>query len=508
MIRCDALIIGGGLSARRCAEILSEKYNTLLISDGQGASPYIHGVCIPLAEEDSVETFTLDTLTSGKGQCDKTLVRTLCEGALSLAEEFDFDKREDGSYALLRPLGASVPRVASIREHTGAYVMANIETKKRFEERRLRAVRLIVRDGRALGAICYDRQTDTFVTIHSRVICLATGGFGGIFPFSTNTSDIGGDGIAMAYLAGVTLRDMEFIQYEPTAALSPAPLRGKSVITTMLYEGATFRNGSGEEFLFEKQVDKDILSKAITHEILHGIPTANGGVFYDATGVNQRIIFEKYKTYYNRYLNVGVDITREMMEVAPAPHTTLGGIVINEKCQTTIEGLFAMGEVTGGLHGANRLGGNAGLETLVFGKIAGMSADAFLQRDTQALPEIDEVRVENRPFMAEEYHTKIRHLASEALGVLRNGETLSHAREILKSILSSLSLEIQRDGAFSYDALRAYNDGLTILLAVESALARVSDVGSHTREDACIETEKYTIYQSISYGLKKEILYE
>ena len=508
MIRTDALVIGGGLTALRCAEILSEKYNTLVISDGSGASPYIHGICIPLSDEDSVECFVEDTLKSGRYQADETLVRTLCEGAQALTQDFDFDRRDDGSYDLLRPLGSSVARVASVREHTGAFVMGKIRSQKRFEEKKLRALRLLVKEGRVCGALCYDRETDSFVTISARCVCLATGGFGGIFPFSTNTSDIGGDGIAMAYLAGASLRDMEFIQYEPTAALSPESLLGKSVITTMLYEGATFRNGRGEPFLHVERVDKDILSKAIYREILHGQTTENGGVYYDATAVPREVLMHKYKSYYERYRNAGVDITSEMMEVAPAPHTTLGGVVIDTKCHTTIRRLFAMGEVTGGLHGANRLGGNAGLETLVFGKIAGESAVAFLDADNTPMPELTDVACKNQPCDCAQIHTRVRIIAKNALGVIRNGENLSHAREELLSLIETISPYLAEKGYYSFDAMRAYNDALTILLAIESALRRKSSLGAHERDDAIDEEERYTIYLAKEKGLTKERLYE
>ena len=508
MIFCDALVIGGGLTARRCAEILSEKYNTLLICDGAGASPYIHGICIPLDTQDSVERFIGDTQNSAKHQCDKALVRTLCEGALALADEFDFDKKSDGSYDLLRPLGASVPRVASIHEHTGAYVMAQINENKKFKERRLRAVRLLHHERQVCGALCYDPEADAFVTVSARCVCLASGGFGGVFPFSTNSTDIGGDGIAMAYLAGCELRDMEFIQFEPTVALSPAPLVGKSVITTMLYEGATFRNGQGEQFLTSACVDKDVLSKAIYREILRGKPSPSGGVYYDATAVPKELLLSKYRSYYERYLRVGVDISEQMMEVAPAPHTTLGGVVIDTGCATALKGLFCMGEVTGGLHGANRLGGNAGLETLVFGKIGGESALAFLDGEEHAEQSIPSLDCENIPFSGEKIHTRVKEIAKNALGVIRNAEGMCAAMAELDTLCEVLLTMLEADGKLCYGAYRAYNDCLTVQLAVSAALARVGSVGAHERSDAQPEQERYTLYLSRDYGIKKEIIYE
>lgn len=509
MISVDALVIGGGLSARRCAQALGEQYDVLLIHDGGGASPYIHGLCIPLAAEDSLELFIRDTMESGKHQNNPTLVRTLCEGALSLAEEFTFDRQSNGEYDLLRPLGASVARVASIHEHTGAYVMGEIAKNKTFRERAdMRAMRLLCENGRVVGALCYNKKEDCWEHIRARAICLATGGFGGVFPFSTNSEDIGGDGIAMAYEAGCELCDMEFIQFEPTAALSPEGVRGKGVITTMLYEGACFKNAQGKRFLSLERVDKDILSKAIYREILYGSPTASGGVYYDATGVDPTVLREKYNSYLERYRKVGVDITKEPMEVAPAPHTTLGGVVIDTRCQTALQGLFAMGEVTGGLHGANRLGGNAGLETLVFGKIAAESAAAYLeqQQDFSQIP--DMLSKENKQFDNNVLHKRIKEVAAEALGVIRNGDQMRSARKEILDILQLLRPLCSQNGFLCYGAMRAYNDALTVSLTLESALARGGSLGAHEREDSSVESEKYTLYLSKRYGVKKETIYE
>ena len=507
MIACDVLVIGGGLSARRCAQLLAQKYDVLLIQDGAGASPYIHGLCVPLAEGDSTELFIRDTMESGKHQNNPELVRALCEGAAALAKEFDFDRRADGEYDLLRPLGASVARVASIHEHTGAHIMRQIADNKRFRERDgVRAMRLLTKENRVLGALCYDRKTNRWECLLSRAVCLATGGFGGIFPFSTNSSDIGGDGIAMAYEAGAELCDMEFIQFEPTAALSPSGVRGKGVITTMLFEGACFKNARGERFLELECVDKDILSKEIYREILRGGGTKHGGVYYDATGVDAEVLHKKYQSYYERYRRVGVDITKSPMEVAPAPHTTLGGVVIDAKCRTTLEGLFAMGEVTGGLHGANRLGGNAGLETLVFGKIAAQSVDEYLDKCGELPVAFFVFGQKNARFAKKYLHKRVKEIASEALGVIRCREKMEKGRSEILCILDTLRPLCTKNGCLSFDAMRAYNDALTVYLTLEAALLREGSVGAHEREDAIAESEKYTVFLSKQYLAKKETI--
>ena len=183
----------------------------------------------------------------------------------------------------------------------------------------------------------------------------------------------------MAVALGAAVRDMDAVQYEPTVALAPERLRGIPVITTMLYEGATFRNRDGREFLVDKHANKDEISRAIFAEIEAG-RGVDGGVWFDATGVPHEILNTTYVDTVRRYAAAGVDISREPMLVAPAPHTSLGGLVIDTRCRvlradgSPIPGLFAAGEVTGGVHGLNRIGGNAGTEVLVFGRIAGQTA--------------------------------------------------------------------------------------------------------------------------------------
>ena len=183
----------------------------------------------------------------------------------------------------------------------------------------------------------------------------------------------------MAVALGAATRDMDIVQYEPTVALAPVKLRGIPVITTMLFEGATFRNKDGKEFLADKHANKDEISRAIFAEIESG-RGVDGGVWFDATKVPHEILKTTYIDTVKRYAAAGVDICRESMLVAPAPHTSLGGLVIDARCRvlkadgTPIPGLFAAGEVVGGVHGFNRIGGNAGTETLVFGKIAGKEA--------------------------------------------------------------------------------------------------------------------------------------
>ena len=483
----DVLVIGGGLAGLRCAEEASKSCEVTLIADGSGASPYIHGINIPLYPEDSIELFIEDTLKSGRYLGKYSLVQKLCEESLSIAAEFEFDKEESGKYDLLKPLGSSVPRVAGICGRTGADIISRINKNKNFKIlRQVRALRLAVKNNRVLGAYCYSIEEKEWFLIRAKSVVLATGGFSGIFPFSTNTVDIGGDGIAMAFEAGAELCDMEFIQFEPTAAVAPRQIKGKSIITTMLYEDAVILNSRYERFMNE-QVNKDELSLGMYREILKGNGTANNGVYFDMRKVPHELLLSKYKDYFRRYENCGIDIREVPVEIAPAPHTTLGGIKTDINCGTTVDGLFACGEVMGGLHGANRLGGNAGLEVLVFGKIAGKSASEFANKNS-AEEIFEKADFPKEKIQCTEMRVELAKSIARGLNVIRCEKDLKKLCTVSETIINAT--EKYKD---SFKAQRLYNDALTACVSAHSALERKESIGCHNRSDSKREPGKYTI---------------
>jgi len=390
----DVLIIGGGLAGWRAAEAaVNAGASVALVANGAGNSPDIHAINVPVRDDDSVELFVDDTLRSGRGGCNRELVEVLCRESVKLKDEFPFDRNPDGSYKLLQPLGCSVPRCVSIDHKIGAWALAKIKREL------LRDGAIAVAKGRVVDlrngggiyiATVKAADDEGSVATHTaRSVVVATGGWCGKYDFSDNPPELRGDGIEMAAALGAATRDMDQVQYEPTVALAPERLRGIPVITTMLFEGATFRNKDGEEFLADKHANKDEISRAIQNEINHGRGSGTpespsvAGVWFDATKVPREILDTTYIDTVKRYAAAGVDIHTEPMLVAPAPHTSLGGLVIDARCRVLrddglpIPGLFAAGEVTGGIHGFNRIGGNAGTETLVFGRIAGGEAASF-----------------------------------------------------------------------------------------------------------------------------------
>lgn len=503
------LIAGKGLTGLMAAWQLIEKAGDAkleieIVSDGSGASPYVHGFNVPLHPNDTVDIFMKDTMDGGYGLSDPKLVACLCEDSVEMPKLLEqlqvFLEKKDGQYKLLKPLGSTWPRVTGSGNHTGAEIMNRLNTllKARKEvtfTSSARVLRLDVKEGKVQGAILWDKKKEQFEYREVDAVLLASGGFCGIYPFSTNTSDSGGDGIAMAFEAGAMLTDMEFVQFEPSVALYPEGVRGKGVITTMFYEGAVLRNGNMERFMENECVSKDTLAKAIYKEMQQGSPTKHGGVYFDATGVGAEKLLESYDSYVDRYRNVNIDIMKEPFEIAPGAHTSLGGVVVGTTCETNVKGLFAAGEIIGGLHGANRVGGNAGLETLVFGKRSADGIRAFLAEIDVDESETDSSReaelissmigTENRGSMKVEEIAEIRekmeNLLQNNLFVIRNGADLKATVSSLEKMKTYVKAHSCHENP--YEKIRLENDLICASLLANAALARTESVGCHVRAD-------------------------
>lgn len=512
----NLVVIGAGLSGLVAAWEISkdEDIHVWVLSTGTGASPYVHGLNIVLRQEDSIECFKTDTLTSGYYLNDPVLVDILCKestNVYSLLTELGIElDKKDGEYDLLRPLGSTHPRVASSGNHTGVKVMKSLkeELLKRPNVTFLdhtRALEIVMDNHAPKGLVICDEKQYDFYFLEASCIVLTGGGFCGIYPFSTNTKDIGGDIIAMAYNAGASLIDLEFIQFEPTVVLYPERVARKGIITTMFYDGACLRNKKLERFMLDiskegEKVNKDVLAKAIYEEIKKGNGTEHGGVYFDATGVDRDILMERYLSYVKRYESVGIDISEEMIEVAPAPHTSLGGVLIDGNCATSVKGIYAAGEAAGGIHGANRIGGNAGLETLVFGRIAGLTAKQYIKelpvpvKDEKA-PYPYKVNTKSGAKTSSTHPAMLRNqmeqLLADSFYVVRNQGDMADAKEKLEGLLSETEKICSPDNKTYYELLRLKNDLTCAYLLAVSAANRTESIGCHICEDAESDNYKY-----------------
>lgn len=503
-MKTDVLIIGAGLTGTVAADeiIRHSDLQVVQLGSGSGASPYIHGFCMPVGAGDSEALLYEDTMASGYGQSDSRLVHSLCSGTAALEAYFagldlQLDWDENGP-RLLHALGSSVPRIASIHNDTGAVMLRRVRDRLQQSPRytqltRQRALELLCEQGRVIGAKCYDEEKTCFYNVYAKTVILATGGFGRMFPESTNSPDIGGDGVAMAYLAGASLTDMEFIQFEPSAAVWPPEVAGKGIVTTMFYDGAVLRGKNGNRFMLAhsedvERVPKDVQAKCICNEIrCHG-GTSHGGVWFDATKVPEEKWQGAYKPYLNRYLACGIDLRKEPVEVAPAAHTTCGGVWIDEQCMSGVPGLLVCGEAAGGLHGANRLGGNAGLETMVFGRIAGKTAVTCTDKE-YGLPTEDEMIPDRKSDICiEDFRSQLQEVLRKCLNVIRCEEDLRQGIGVVQDMLQRLG-----DHRNCYPKHRLYNDLLTAHITLVSALTRTNSVGCHCRADAVSDESAYRV---------------
>ena len=500
----DVLIIGAGLTGTVAADeiIRHSDLQVLQLGSGSGASPYIHGFCMPVGAGDSEELLYADTMASGYGQSDPRLVQCLCENAPGLEKYFEglglqLDRDEKG-LRLLHALGSSVPRIASIHNDTGAVMLRRVRDRLQVSSRYTslsgqRALELICQDGRIVGAVCFDETKQQFYRIFARTVILATGGFGRMFPESTNSADIGGDGPAMAYLAGASLTDMEFVQFEPSAAVWPPEVAGKGIVTTMFYDGAVLRDKDGDRFMLAhsenaERVPKDVQSKCIYQSINTKGGTPHGGVWFDATAVPEEKWQGAYKPYLNRYLACGIDLRKEPVEIAPAAHTTCGGVWIDDQCRSGVPGLLVCGEAAGGLHGANRLGGNAGLETMVFGRIAGHSAIACTQDDPPIPQDFAPVDNAEPDVDISAFRSQLQQIMRKSLNVIRCEENLQEGLALVQDLLHRLG-----DHRNCYQKHRLYNDLVTARITLLSALTRRGSIGCHHRSDALTEDSAYRV---------------
>lgn len=376
MRETDVLIIGGGLAGLNAAAELRDSFPDLsfLIADlGGCASTEIMGFCAPVVSGDSAEKFYQDILRSGDGRNSPELAKILAERAVAELERLErlgirFDRNPDGSRAAIHSAGSTYPRVVHSGTSTGKQAMELLKQPLLHQK----VVKLIVVSNMVRGAMLEGGEI-----IRCKAAVIAAGGFAGLWKFSTWSKDLKGDSLVLAHDAGCSLCALDCVQFEPTVTVYPEKAYSFPVITTVLHEGAKLYDRTGRSLVPGKVPPKRDLAEIIQLAIQSGHAFPHGGVMYDFSGVDEDSFHRKYPDYYRKYLSWFHDFSQVKFEVRPAAHTTLGGIRIKQDCSTDVNGIFAAGEAVGNLHGADRLGGNAGLEVLVFGRIAGQSAGKY-----------------------------------------------------------------------------------------------------------------------------------
>lgn len=362
---------------------------------------------------------------------------------------------------------------------------------------------LLQMDNKVLGALGLYPNGDT-VTIKSKATILATGGLGQLYPYTTNPLGVTGEGYIMALEAGATLKDMEFIQFLPTCLVYPSKMKGAVVTDTLRGEGAILLNSEMERFMTRYSPEKmevdtrDVVARSIYQEIIRGKKTENGGVYIDAREVPRRAMIESF-TNADKLIKAGVDPREELIEVAPFAHFCCGGVTIDEHCRTGIEGLWAAGEVTGGIHGANRLGSNALTENLVFGQIAGREA-AIWSREHPKQKKIEEpylgdrmsnvdssikVNTEEIELILNDLQKRIQETVWKTAGIIRNKNMINEGLAKIKVFQDELATIGENNMSASNFILcnRLKRRSLLAEVILRSALERKESRGTHYRDD-------------------------
>ncbi|GAA0307236.1 fumarate reductase/succinate dehydrogenase flavoprotein subunit [Streptomyces polychromogenes] len=462
-----------------------------------------------------------------------------------------FDRTPDGRISQRNFGGHEYPRLAHVGDRTGLELIRTLQQKivqlqqEDFKEHGDHEARLkvfqectvtrVLKDGdRVSGTFCYERETGRFFVLEAPAVVLATGGIGKSFKTTSNSWEYTGDGHALALLAGAPLLNMEFVQFHPTGMVWPPSVKGILVTESVRGDGGVLRNSEGKRFMFDYVPDvfkekyaeteeegdrwyedpdnnrrppellpRDEVARAINSEVKAGRGSPHGGVFLD---VSTRMPAEKIKrrlpSMYHQFKELAdVDITAEPMEVGPTCHYVMGGIAVDSDTAAAagVPGLFAAGEVAGGMHGSNRLGGNSLSDLLVFGRRAGLHAAEHAagggERPAVSQEQIDAAAAEAlAPFHADEgaenpytLHQELQTTMNDLVGIIRREAEMAEALERL----AALRVRAARAGVEGH---RQFNPGWHLALdlrnmllvsecVARAALERTESRGGHTRED-------------------------
>lgn len=523
IIKSEVLIIGsGGAGCRAAIEVSNEGKEPLIVSKGlsfrsgcTGMAEGGYNAVLKLVDpEDSFEAHYKDTIKGGSYLNDPDLVNILTRESperLHDLEEYGalFDRQESGELNQ-RPFGAQTYRRTCFQgDRTGHEIMTALKEEivkrgiKTIDEVMITSLILNDRDAlmpKVIGAIGVDLKTSETIYFQSKAVILATGGAGQLFPVTSNTTQKNGDGFALAYRAGAELLDMEEIQFHPTGMVHPESKKGVLVTEAVRAEGGRLINSEGERFMsnYDDRMElasRDVVARAIYNEIQEGRGSEHGGVYLTVAHLDPDYIDEKLETMVIQFEDAGVDIKTEPMEVAPTAHHHMGGVRIDEDGRTTIENLFACGEVCGGVHGGNRLGGNALADTQVFGKRAGFTAALACDISDYEfnIPDIEEEENRIKSLISEgtikpqDMKKEIQQLMWDNVSIVRNEFKLRHALKRLMKMREELNdLDVKNVKQYNESliaALEVINMVDICILIVKSAILRRESRGAHYRED-------------------------
>ncbi|MGV4982380.1 fumarate reductase/succinate dehydrogenase flavoprotein subunit [Streptomyces sp. NRAIS4] len=515
-------------------------------------------------EHDNWQVHFRDTLRGGKFLNQWRMAELHAQEAPDRVWELEtwgalFDRTKDGRISQRNFGGHEYPRLAHVGDRTGLELIRTLQQKivalqqEDFKETgeyesRLKVfqectVTRILKDGdRVSGVFAYERETGRFFVLEAPAVVVATGGIGKSFKVTSNSWEYTGDGHALALLAGAPLLNMEFVQFHPTGMVWPPSVKGILVTESVRGDGGVLRNSEGKRFMFdyvpdvfkekyaesEEEADRwyedpdnnrrppdllprDEVARAINAEVKAGRGSPHGGVFLDvSTRMPAEVIRRRLPSMYHQFKELAdVDITAEAMEVGPTCHYVMGGIAVDSDTAAAhgVPGLFAAGEVAGGMHGSNRLGGNSLSDLLVFGRRAGWHAAQYTAALAGSRPPVDDAQVNTaaaealRPFSAETdregeagppenpytLHQELQQTMNDLVGIIRREGEMEQALHKL----GELRVRARRAGVEGH---RQFNPGWHLALdlrnmllvsecVARAALERTESRGGHTRED-------------------------
>jgi succinate dehydrogenase / fumarate reductase, flavoprotein subunit len=518
------LIIGAGAAGLRAAiELVRRGVDCLVVGKRRHGDAHtrmaaggINAALGSLDPKDRWDIHAADTIREGGFLCQPRAVELLARESPTRVEELaawgcPFDRTEEGRINQ-RYFGAqSFRRTCFVGDVTGQAILDTLVEKARevgvpYREN-VFITRLATRDGAVVGATGLDLDAGEPLYIRAAVTILAAGGCTSLYVRgSSRENENTGDAMGLAFHAGATLRDMEMIQFHPTGMVAPVDMRGRLVTEAVRGEGGRLFNARGERFMDRYAPDqmelaaRDVVARANYEEIRAGRGTPAGGVLLDISHEPADRIRERLPRLYHQFLDQGVDITRQPMEVAPTAHYPMGGIHVNpDTGATTVPGLFAVGEAASGVHGANRLGGNSLAETLVFGQRTGAFICARLGRATggEPPPREDDVARDHAAHLrgllegrgdtdAARSMQRVRQLMWSHAGIIRNAEGLRAGLDELGNLAARTPRVATGDPSMD-DLVHALTLPFALLTAraiLRSALLRDESRGAHFREDA------------------------
>lgn len=537
-IQVDLLVIGMGAAAELAAIYAHDalpSLNILIASKALkgkgGCSRMVQGgFNVVLNPEDSHEKHLMDTLKGGQYINNQDLAKQLVEEATPTVKELEtvcgcfFDRFPDGRVHQKPFAGQSFDRTVHRGDLTGIEIISRT-TEQVFKRRipvleETRAVELLLdATGKTVtGALLYDMRRGEFLVVEAAATLVATGGGPTQYRFHAPGPEKSADGIAMLYRAGVRMRDMEMIQFHPTGLIVP----GSVVAGALLEEGlrgagAHLYNGEGERYMqryapdVAERATRDVVSRSAYMEMMAGRACPEGGVQIDAAHMGADFVLKSFPGMAERCAQFGYDLARGRVPVSPTAHFFMGGAEIDTDCRASLHKLFVAGEDAGGVHGANRLGGNGIAESCVYGRLAGKSLARFLAKDrsiAKTAPGLVKSLVarlrEPLSRTGGRSPLQIRHDIQETnwlkVGIIRNQKDLEEALPIFRS----LSDDVERASVAQSNAYNmVYNVWLDTrsmidvsIMAATSALLRDETRGAHTRLDFPEQRDDYGLFNT------------